>query len=66
MSIQYEKALDGGYRKYWQENGLNMVKDIDENDLEMLQWVSDGNSIRDVEAELIAYEEANNLTPPQS
>lgn len=66
MSIRYEKALDGGYRKYWQENGLNMVKDIDENDLEMLQWVSDGNSIRDVEAELIAYEEANNLTPPQS
>lgn len=63
MSIRYEKALDGGYRKYWQENGLNMVKDIDENDLEMLQWVSDGNSIRDVEAELQAYEQANNLTP---
>lgn len=63
MSIRYEKALDGGYRKYWEENRLNMVKDIDENDLEMLQWVSDGNSIRDVEAELQAYEQANNLTP---
>jgi len=63
MSITYEKALDGGYRKYWQENGRNMAKDIDKNDLEMLQWVSDGNSIRDVEAELQAYEQANNLTP---
>lgn len=63
MSIQYVKALDGEYRKYWQENGQNMVKDIDENDLEMLQWVSDGNSIRDIQSELEAYEQANNLTP---
>jgi hypothetical protein len=66
MAIEYVKALDGGYRKYWQENGFNMVKDIDENDSDMLQWVSDGNSIRDIEAELVAYEQENNLTPPEA
>ena len=66
MSIQYVKALDGGYRKYWQENGRDMVNDIDENDVDMLKWVSDGNSIRDIEAELIAYEQENNLTPPEA
>ena len=66
MSIQYVKALDGGYRKYWQENGRDMVNDIDENDADMLKWVSDGNSIRDIEAELIAYEQENNLTPPEA
>lgn len=66
MSIQYVKALDGGYRKYWQENGLDMVNDIDENNADMLKWVSDGNSIRDIEAELIAYEQENNLTPPEA
>ena len=66
MYIQYVKALDGGYRKYWQENGRDMVNDIDENDVDMLKWVSDGNSIRDIEAELIAYEQENNLTPPEA
>jgi hypothetical protein len=63
MTIRYVKVLDGSYRKYWDEDGKNMVKDIDEDDLEMVQWLSEGNTLRDILKELEQYEAENNLSP---
>lgn len=53
MTIEYRLELDGTIRRYEKNGNFTFVKvDIDKNDPDLLQWISEGNVVYDVESNL--------------
>jgi hypothetical protein len=53
MTIEYVLELDKTIRRYEKNGKFTFVKvDVDKNDPDLLQWISEGNVVYDVESNL--------------
>ena len=68
MTVQYVLELDKTLRRYEKNGNFTFVKmDVDKNDPDLLQWISEGNVVYDVESNLVpAPGEENPVKAPDA